>query len=219
MALQRRVPVELVDERWLLHLFEQLDTSRDRIKRVVDIAVATAGLAVLVALMPLLYVLVKLDSRGPFFFIQPRVGFGNRPFALFKIRTMRAVDYPSEAWTADRDIRTTRVGRLLRRTRLDELPQFLNVLRGEMSVVGPRPEQPRIARRLEQQIQHFSYRHLVKPGITGWAQIHHGYAGTVAQSRTKLAYDLFYVRHHTLGIDLDIMLRTFFVMLARIGSR
>ncbi len=220
MLLQRCVPLDLVDERWLLHLFEQLDQGRDRIKRVVDVAVAGVGLLVFAALLPVLWPLVKLTSTGPFFFAQVRVGLGNRPFKLYKIRTMTvAEDAPHEQWAAQADARTTAVGRFLRRSRLDELPQFWNVLRGDMSVVGPRPEQPAIAADLEKQISFFSYRHLVKPGITGWAQIHFGYAGSIDESRTKLAYDLFYVRHHTLSLDLDIMLRTAFVMLARIGSR
>lgn len=220
MALLRRAPLEMVDDRWLLNLFEQLDQSRDRVKRVLDVAVSIAGLAGFAVLLPWLFILVKLDSPGPFFFSQARVGLGNRPFRLFKIRTMKVAPAGSgEQWAKQSDDRTTRIGRLLRRTRIDELPQFWNVLVGDMSVVGPRPEQPSIAADLETEISYFSYRHLVKPGITGWAQIHFGYAGTVEESRTKLAYDLYYVRHHTLVLDLDVMLRTFFVMLARIGSR
>ncbi len=220
MALQQRVPIDMVDERWLLHLFEQLDHGRDRLKRVLDVVVAALGLAVLVTLLPGLYLLVRLDSRGPLFYSQTRVGLGNRPFRLFKIRTMKvAPPNADEQWAQRGDDRTTAIGRLLRLTRIDEMPQFWNVLRGDMSIVGPRPEQPGIAKELEDQISYFSYRHLVKPGITGWAQIHHGYADSVDGSRTKLAYDLFYVRHHTLVLDIDIMLRTFFVMAARIGSR
>lgn len=220
MALLRRTPLEMVDDRWLLNLFEQLDQSRDRVKRVLDVVVSALGLLGFGLLFPWLFVLVKLDSSGPFFFSQSRVGLGNRPFRLFKIRTMKvATAGSSEQWAKQSDDRTTRIGRLLRRTRIDELPQFWNVLVGDMSVVGPRPEQPSIAAELETEISYFSYRHLVKPGITGWAQIHFGYAGTVEESRTKLAYDLYYVRHHTLVLDLDVMLRTFFVMLARIGSR
>ena len=99
------------------------------------------------------------------------------------------------------------------------MPQFWNVLRGDMSIVGPRPEQPALAADLESKINYFSYRHLVKPGITGWAQINAGYADSIEATRTKLGYDLYYVRHHTLVLDIDIMLRTFFVMVARIGSR
>lgn len=220
MELQGQVPIDMVDERWLLNLFDQLDQGRDRVKRLLDIAVACLGLAVLGSLLPLLWVIVKLDSPGPLFFSQQRVGLGNRVFSVLKIRTMRvACAGAAQTWAQTGDKRTTVIGRLLRRTRIDELPQFWNVLRGEMSVVGPRPEQPAITTELEQQIDFFNYRHLVKPGITGWAQIHFGYAGSVEESRTKLGYDLYYVRHHTLLLDIDIMLRTFFVMVARIGSR
>jgi exopolysaccharide biosynthesis polyprenyl glycosylphosphotransferase len=220
MALERRVPVDMVDERWLLGLFEQLDQTRDRVKRMVDICVSLLGLAFFGLLFPGLYLLVRLDSPGPFFYTQERVGLGNRVFRIFKVRTMKvAPPGADEQWAQSADARMTRLGRFLRRSRIDEMPQFWNVLRGDMSIVGPRPEQPKLAAELEASINFFSYRHLVKPGITGWAQINHGYAASVDESRTKLSYDLYYVRHHTLALDLDIMLRTFFVMLARIGSR
>lgn len=220
MGMQRRVPVDMIDERWLLHLFEQLDQTRDRVKRVLDVTVAAVGLAVFGALFPVLYLMLRIDSPGPFFYTQDRVGLGNRPFRIFKVRTM-TVAQPDAAqqWADKQDSRTTRLGRLLRRTRIDEMPQFWNVLRGDMSIVGPRPEQPALAADLESQINYFSYRHLVKPGITGWAQINDGYADSIEATRTKLGYDLYYVRHHTLVLDIDIMLRTFFVMVARIGSR
>lgn len=220
MALEQRVPMEMVDERWLLNLFEQLDQTRDRVKRMVDICVSAVGLAAFAVLFPLLYVLVRLDSPGPFFYAQERVCLGNRVFRIYKVRTMKvAPSHADELWASSDDARMTGLGRVLRRSRIDEMPQFWNVLRGDMSIVGPRPEQPAIAAELERSINYFSYRHLVKPGITGWAQINHGYAASVDESRTKLSYDLYYVRHHTLALDLDIMLRTFFVMLARIGSR
>lgn len=220
MALEQRVPVDIVDERWLLNLFEQLDRTRDRVKRMVDIGVSLAGLVVFAALFPALYLLVRLDSPGPFFYSQERVGLGNRVFRIYKVRTMRvAPEGADEQWAKSADTRMTRLGRFLRRSRIDEMPQFWNVLRGDMSIVGPRPEQPKIAEELERTIAYFSYRHLVKPGITGWAQINHGYVASIDESRTKLSYDLYYVHHHTLALDLDIMLRTFFVMLARIGSR
>jgi len=220
MSMQRRVPVDMVDERWLLHLFEQLDQTRDRVKRVLDVAVAAAGLAVFGAMFPFLYVMLRIDSPGPFFYTQNRVGLGNRPFRIYKVRTMTvAQPGASQQWASKQDSRTTRLGRMLRRTRVDEMPQFWNVLRGDMSIVGPRPEQPALAEDLESKINYFSYRHLVKPGITGWAQINAGYADSIEATRTKLGYDLYYVRHHTLVLDIDIMLRTFFVMVARIGSR
>jgi len=132
---------------------------------------------------------------------------------------MRVVANQEQRWASKDDDRTTALGRLLRRTRIDELPQFWNVLRGEMALVGPRPEQPKIVEQLEREIPYFGYRHLVKPGITGWAQIHQGYAASVDESAIKLSYDLYYVSRMSLLLDLDIMLRTAFVMLARIGSR
>ncbi|NJK31372.1 MAG: sugar transferase [Deltaproteobacteria bacterium] len=138
---------------------------------------------------------------------------------MHKIRTMRVAPQQEQRWAAKDDDRTTRFSRLLRRTRIDELPQFWNVLRGEMSLVGPRPEQPKIVEQLERDIPYFGYRHLVKPGITGWAQIHQGYAASVDESAIKLAYDLYYVGRMSVLLDVDIMLRTAFVMLARIGSR
>ncbi len=220
MALEQRVPVEMIDERWLLNLFEQLDQTRDRVKRMLDVCVSAAGLAFFGLLFPFLYVLVRLDSPGPFFYSQARVGLGNREFRIYKVRTMKVAPRDAdEQWAKSGDDRMTRLGRFLRRSRIDEMPQFWNVLQGDMAIVGPRPEQPKIAAELERTVNYFSYRHLVKPGITGWAQINHGYAASVDESRTKLSYDLYYVRHHTLALDLDIMLRTFFVMLARIGSR
>ncbi len=186
-------------------------------KRALDLAIASVGLACLAAMLPLLWLVTRLDSPGPLFFTQPRVGRAGRTFRIYKIRTMSSA--PGGAWTAAADPRITRIGRLLRRTRIDELPQFYNVLRGEMSVVGPRPEQPALASELQARIPTYGYRHLVRPGITGWAQINCGYAGSVDESIDKLSYDLFYVEHHGVLIDLGILLRTGFVMLAGIGAR
>lgn len=221
MTSARQVPVDLVDARWILDTFDQLDRPFvGEAKRLFDLTVALGGIVVLAALLPLLYLLVRLDSPGPFFYAQPRIGFAGRPFTLYKIRTMRAVsDASVQRWASSTDNRITRVGRIMRRFRIDELPQFFNVLRGDMSLVGPRPEQPSIMQELDQRIAFFRYRHLVKPGITGWAQIHQGYVASVEDSATKLSYDLYYVARHTLFLDLDIILRTFYVMLARIGSR
>jgi lipopolysaccharide/colanic/teichoic acid biosynthesis glycosyltransferase len=220
MNLAHRVPVELMDDRWVLDTFDRLDRPMVReLKRVFDLFVSGLGLVILLTLTPLLFFLVRLESPGPFLFRQVRVGQGGRPFRICKIRTM--VDQPAgEArWTGTDDVRTTRVGRILRRFRMDELPQLINVLRGEMSLVGPRPEQPEIVAQLRRKISYYDYRHLVKPGITGWAQIHQGYAASVEESALKLAYDLYYVCRHSLALDLDILLRTLYVMVARIGSR
>lgn len=221
MNAARRLPLDLVDARWVLTAFEQLDRPVvHRLKRVIDLGVAGVGLVVLAALWPALWLLVRLDSPGPVLFAQPRVGHRGRAFRLYKIRTMThaPADAPAQ-WARHGDARITRVGGVLRRLRIDELPQLYNVLRGDMSLVGPRPEQPAIVEELQRHIACFDYRHLVKPGITGWAQIHQGYAASVEASAIKLSYDLYYVGRHSLAMDLDIILRTLFVMAARIGSR
>jgi exopolysaccharide biosynthesis polyprenyl glycosylphosphotransferase len=220
MNTAQQIRMDLVDPRWLVTTFDQLDRPFvAKAKRLADIVVSAIGLLLFALAAPFLWILVRLDSAGGFIYSQERIGFGGRPFRIHKIRTMVSDPKSEQQWAASTDARTTRVGRFLRRTRIDELPQFLNVLRGEMSLVGPRPEQPAIVAKLEDEIPFFGYRHLVKPGITGWAQIHQGYAASVEESATKLSYDLYYVRRYSLLLDLDILARTAFVMAARIGSR
>ncbi|EDM80112.1 putative glycosyltransferase [Plesiocystis pacifica SIR-1] len=220
MTVALQVPIDLVDARWVLNTFEQLDRpGAMAAKRLLDLGVASVGLLLFALMFPVLWPLQRLLDPGPFFYSQDRVGFGGAVFRVHKIRTMRVAEREEQRWAATNDDRTTRLGRLLRRTRIDEFPQFWNVLRGEMSLVGPRPEQPKIVEQLEDEIPYFGYRHLVKPGITGWAQIHQGYAASVDESALKLSYDLYYVGRLSLLMDLDIMLRTAFVMAARIGSR
>lgn len=221
MQAARRLPLDLVDARWVLAAFEQIDRPMVRgLKRIIDLGVASVGLLALVGLWPLLWLLVRLDSPGPVLFAQARVGHRGQAFSLYKIRTMTHAPADATArWARPGDARITRVGQVLRRLRIDELPQLYNVLRGDMSLVGPRPEQPAIVEELQRRIAFFDYRHLVKPGITGWAQIHQGYTASVEASALKLSYDLYYVGRHSLAMDLDIILRTMFVMAARIGSR
>ncbi|PRP93083.1 UDP-N-acetylgalactosamine-undecaprenyl-phosphate N-acetylgalactosaminephosphotransferase [Enhygromyxa salina] len=220
MNVALQVPIDLVDARWVLNTFEQLDRPAVlAAKRLVDLSVSAIGLLVFAAMFPLLWVVQRLDSPGPFFYSQDRVGVAGRVFRVHKVRTMRVAEREQQRWASESDDRTTRFSRLLRRLRIDEFPQFWNVVRGDMSLVGPRPEQPKIVDELERDIPYFGYRHLVKPGITGWAQIHQGYAASVDESAVKLSYDLYYVGRLSVLMDLDIMLRTAFVMLARIGSR
>ncbi|MFO7566946.1 MAG: exopolysaccharide biosynthesis polyprenyl glycosylphosphotransferase [Enhygromyxa sp.] len=220
MNVARQVPIDMVDARWVLNTFEQLDRPGVlAAKRLIDLGASALGLSLFTVMLPLLWVIHKFDSPGPFFYSQERVGVGGAVFRLHKIRTMRVAETQEQRWAAEADDRTTRYTRMLRRLRLDEFPQFLNVIRGEMSLVGPRPEQPKIVEQLEQEIPYFGYRHLAKPGITGWAQIHQGYAASVDESAIKLSYDLYYVGRLSVLMDLDIIMRTAFVMLARIGSR
>jgi len=220
MSVSGRLPFDMMDGGWMLDTMPRLHAPGVReTKQVIDMGFALAGLAVFAVLFPALYFAVKLSSPGPFLFVQDRVGEGGRVFKLLKIRTMTHNPRAGERWAAKTDARVTAVGAVLRKTRLDELPQLINVLRGEMSIVGPRPEQPGIAKRIEAEIPAFRFRTLVKPGITGWAQINYGYAASVEESGVKLSYDLFYLHRFGPRMDLDIIMRTFFVMLARIGSR
>lgn len=181
------------------------------------------SLALLLLLLPLallLACLVKLDSPGPVLYRQERVGLHGRPFRLLRFRSMRAdAEAAGPRWAAQADPRVTRVGRLMRLTRMDELPQLLNVLGGSMSLVGPRPERPCFVAQLAEAIPHFHERTRVRPGITGWAQVNHPYGASVEDARQKLAYDLYYVQHRSLLLDLRILLATVRVVLTAAGAR
>jgi lipopolysaccharide/colanic/teichoic acid biosynthesis glycosyltransferase len=165
-------------------------------------------------------VCIVMESGRPFLYRQERIGQGGRPFTIFKFRSMRtgAESDGRPRWAAANDDRTTRVGRFMRQTRIDELPQILNVLRGEMSFVGPRPERPYFVDQLSGQIPYYALRHTVKPGITGWAQVRYSYGASVEDAIEKLQYDLYYVKNHTLFLDLVILLNTVEVVLWGSGS-
>jgi sugar transferase (PEP-CTERM system associated) len=190
------------------------------VKRGVDLLLASVGLALTLPLMALVAVVIKLDSRGPVLFRQARVGQHGRVFVLNKFRSMAADAENGEAvWATQNDPRITRVGRWLRRVRLDELPQFFNVLVGDMSFIGPRPERPQFVRMLQRQLPFYMERHSVKPGITGWAQVKHQYAASVEDSLEKLQYDLYYVKNVSPLLDMLILLSTIQVVLFARGSR
>lgn len=191
-------------------------------KRAVELAVSLVLLVALAPLLALLALLVRLESRGPALFRQPRVGLRGRVFQLYKLRTMRtdAEATTGPVWaSADNDPRITSLGRLLRKLRLDELPQLLNVVKGEMSFVGPRPERPHFVETLRQVIPYYDERHSVRPGITGWAQVKFGYGSTIEDSERKLQFDLYYVKNMSLFLDVAIILDTFKVMLLGRGAR
>ncbi len=189
-------------------------------KRCLDVA---ASLALLVATLPLTLAVAALlaaERGGPVFYRQERVGLDGRPFTLLKFRTMRAdAEREGPRWAAARDPRATRLGRFLRRARIDEIPQAINVLRGDMSFVGPRPERPVFVRELEALIPFYAERHRVKPGITGWAQVNYPYGASVEDAREKLAYDLYYAKNASLLLDLRIILRTARVVASGAGAR
>jgi exopolysaccharide biosynthesis polyprenyl glycosylphosphotransferase len=212
--LTGRVPVEALSPQDLITL---LPTGGDSLfdpylstKRVTDMMLSLAGLVVFAALLPVIAPILWLDSPGPIFYRQERVGRGGSTFRLVKLRSMipDAEHRTGPQWASDRDPRITRLGRMLRKTRLDEVPQLINVLRGEMSLVGPRPERPAFVEELGRTIPFYRARHVVKPGITGWAQVRHPYGNTAEDALIKLQYDLYYIRHRSLALDLLIALRT-----------
>jgi lipopolysaccharide/colanic/teichoic acid biosynthesis glycosyltransferase len=180
-----------------------------RVKRLIDVLLATAGLPFLVVVVPIVFVGDVVANGGPLFYRQQRVGRGGRHFEILKFRTMRpATEGEPTVWTGQRDPRITPWGRLLRETHVDELPQIVNILRGDLSVVGPRPEQPHYVDELSAKIPFYDLRHLVRPGLTGWAQVKYGYAGDEKDALEKLQYEFFYLRHQSLTFDLRIMGRT-----------
>jgi len=206
----RAVPVADVTPEWMLSRgWDASDHLSEASKRLGDVALAFVLLVLTAPLLVLLALLVKLGSRGPAFYTQTRVGQYGRTFRLRKLRTMRVDAEAGEArWAQGDDPRQTRVGRALRRTRLDELPQLLNILLGEMSFVGPRPERPEFVATLEKAIPYYAWRHAARPGLTGWAQINYPYGSSVEDTVHKLEYDLYYIRNFSLGTDLFIVLRT-----------
>ncbi len=188
------------------------------IKRCVDFTAALLGLVVLLPFFPIIMLLIKMDSPGPALYSQIRAGFMGNPFKIHKFRTMRNDAESSGAqWAQKEDPRITRIGNFLRKTRIDEIPQLWNVLKGEMSLVGPRPERPEFVEDLKKSIPLYEWRLLVPPGLTGWAQIRHGYTDTTEGIRRKLQYDLFYIKNHSIWLDLEIILTT--IPLIMKGSR
>ena len=203
------VPTAEINAAWFQCLADQPNAhvSTGPLKRAIDV---TGAVVTLLLTLPLLGVLVLLIRRdgGPAVFTQIRIGEGGRRFRLLKLRTMRVGTDTTAQWASEDDPRITRVGVFLRRTHLDELPQLVNVLRGEMSLVGPRPEQSPFVERLERMLPFYQRRHLMRPGITGWAQIRCGYAGSDVGSAWKLCHDLYYAKHRSVGFDLLILSET-----------
>jgi exopolysaccharide biosynthesis polyprenyl glycosylphosphotransferase len=215
-----RLPVRNLNSRWfmsILHLYQRPYTRWA--KRSFDVVVAGIGLLLSAPLFPVLAFLVR-RTPGPAIYRQTRLGEAGRPFTIYKFRSMRQdAEVAGAAWAAERDPRVTQLGQLMRKTRLDELPQLWNVLKGDMSVVGPRPERPEFVEELQAEVPFWSRRHLVKPGITGWAQVRHGYTADAASTGEKLSYDLWYLRHRSLVVDLAICAKTFSTLLSGSGAR
>jgi exopolysaccharide biosynthesis polyprenyl glycosylphosphotransferase len=204
------VPIEAMDDRAILG--NGLKNNRygtNLTKRLLDVSLAAFGLVIGAPVMAFVACLVRLTSTGRILYTQERVGRYGKTFTIYKFRTMRTdAEKNGAMWASGRDSRTTSVGRFLRLSRLDELPQLWNILRGDMSFVGPRPERPMFVEKLQKQIPYYGLRHLVPPGLTGWAQVRYRYGASVQDARRKLAFDLYYVRHYGPAFDLAICLRT-----------
>jgi lipopolysaccharide/colanic/teichoic acid biosynthesis glycosyltransferase len=216
-----RLPPALLPHQWLeyadLPWSDEFGFQR-KLKRVADVAVAVVLLVLSAPVLLLAALAIRLEDGGPVFYVQQRSGWMGRPFRLYKLRTMQHQPSAGPAcWTVPGDQRITRLGRLLRPTRLDELPQLLNVLRGEMSLIGPRPERPELEAQLEAAIPHYRKRHWMLPGLSGWAQVCAPYAASVEEAELKLSYDLYYLRHWSTALDLLILAKTIKTVLKGAG--
>jgi len=194
--------------------------SQQILRRMVSIAVSSIAMTICLPFIPFIALAVRLSSPGPIFFRQTRVGLRGHPFSVIKFRTMRQdAETNGAVWAAKNDPRVTPLGRFMRKTRLDEIPQLWNVLRGEMGFVGPRPERPEFVQWLSSDIPFYELRHLIRPGITGWAQVRYHYGASLEETKQKLEYDLYYVKHLSLGLDLLIMFETVKTILLRRGAQ
>lgn len=217
-----RVPIHHLESDWIIRSFvDEVHVSGfyELAKRLLDIIGGLVGTLVMLLFLPFISLAIMIDSGHPIFYSQTRSGRGARKFLIYKFRTMKQnAEQDGEARLAEKnDPRVTRVGNFLRKTRLDELPQFWNVLRGEMSLVGPRAERPELIAEFQKQVPFYRARLLVKPGLSGWAQINYGYYATVTEMSVKLEYDLYYIKHRTLTMDFQIILRTIGTVLRRTG--
>jgi len=215
------VPLGAISQQWFLENIDEGPSRRayENAKRVLDIAAAVALGIPALALTPFIALATVLSSPGPVLFRQTRTGHGGKPFTIIKFRTMRT-DAEAKAgavWAAENDPRVTPVGRFLRTTRLDELPQLWNIIRGDMSLIGPRAERPEFDARLDAQVPFYMTRYLIKPGLSGWAQINYPYGSSEQDAMRKLEYDLYYLKHRSLSLDVAILLKTVSISLRRAG--
>lgn len=219
--ITQKIPVEHIEVSWFLeNLAENSKKSFDILKRIMDIVMAVIGLTIAAFIAPLVATIIRLESRGPIIFKQIRVGKNGKNFLAMKFRSMVAdAEKNGAQWATKNDPRITRFGKIMRKTRLDEIPQLVNVLRGEMSLIGPRPERPEFVETLTKEIPFYKERLLVKPGLTGWAQLlGPAYGGSKEESLEKLKYDLYYIKNRSLLLDLSITLKTLKILLGARGQ-
>jgi len=198
----------------------RIRSSQQFTRRVISMCAAAIGLLLCLPFIPLIMLMVRLSSPGPIFFRQTRVGVGGKNFNVIKFRTMRTdAEAKGAQWATKNDPRVTKIGMFMRKTRLDEIPQLWNILRGDMDFVGPRPERPEFIPMLSENLPFYYLRHLIRPGLTGWAQIRYGYGATLAETKEKLEYDLYYLKHMSLGLDLFVMFETIKTIIRRRGAQ
>ncbi len=217
-----KIEVENLYPSWLVYgLGFRRSTPFILVRRAISVIISLIGLILTLPLIPFIILAIRLDSKGPVFYTQTRVGRGGRLFKVVKFRTMRqdAEAASGPQWAGDHDPRVTRVGKFLRASRLDEIPQLWCVLKGEMAFVGPRPERPEFIEMLSKEIPYYGVRHMVRPGLTGWAQVKYKYGSTVEDAREKLQYDLFYIKNASIGLDLLIMFLTVKIVLLGRGAQ
>ena len=212
-----KVPASYMKERWIFDNLGSESLHRkvyNRLKRILDILISLTTIIILFPLGIMLSLVIKLSSKGPVFFVQNRIGRNHKPFPMIKFRTMvTGAEEKGPQWADKEDPRVTVVGRFLRKTRLDEMPQFLNVLKGDMSIVGPRPERNYFIKELEKKLPFYSLRFSVKPGLTGWAQVYYGYAASEQEGGEKWEYDLYYIKNMSGFLDLKILLKTIYIII------
>lgn len=214
-----KIPVPLIGENWFLENVIELDKRKfEQIKRFVDFVLAVLFFVPLALFAPFIALAIRMTSRGSVFYRQKRMGKNGKIFEIMKFRSMaKDAEKDGMKWAEKNDKRVTAVGKFLRKTRLDELPQILSVFKGDLSFVGPRPERPEFVGELSQKIPHYPMRHIVKPGLSGWAQINFPYGSSVEDSMQKLQYDLYYVKNRSLVLEIIIMLKTIMIILRREG--
>lgn len=190
------------------------------VKRLCEIVFVLLLSPIWLPVMLIFGAIVKLESKGPMFFVQERVGLGDKDFKVYKLRSMcQDSEKKGAQFATQSDVRVTKVGKFIRKTRIDEIPQFINILKGDMSLIGPRPEQRVFVEQFKKEIPFYSYRHVVRPGISGWAQVTQGYAASAAETSVKLEYDLYYIKHFSFWLDVLIVLKTIRTMLTGFGAR
>lgn len=216
-----RVSLNMIRPSWLIFSGRGRQARFTAVSRsVVHWLVALIGFVLCTPIIIVTALLIKLDSRGPVFYKQERVGKNGRTFVLMKFRSMKVdAEKSGPVWASKSDDRTTRVGRIIRKVRIDEIPQFLNILKGEMSFVGPRPERPHFVAQLAEEIPYYEQRHLITPGLTGWAQIKYPYGASIEDARQKLQYDLFYIKNYSLILDAVIMFETIKIIVFGRGAQ